>query len=116
LIISAANLAKALALQQANHADGGKYIGYVAMAKLLTGWRNSHETAWLKDAPVHPLQHSLKDLERAYRNFFEKHADFPRFKKKWQSDSFLPLGMGRFSIPVSKPKTFGRVCASPRMS
>jgi len=77
-----------LALQQANHADGGKYIGYVAMAKLLTGWRNSHETAWLKDAPVHPLQHSLKDLERAYRNFFEKHADFPRFKKKWQSDSF----------------------------
>ena len=27
-------------------------------------------------------------LERAYANFFAKRADFPRFKKKGQSDSF----------------------------
>ncbi|MDR1229080.1 MAG: hypothetical protein LBK55_08730, partial [Azoarcus sp.] len=26
---------------------------------------------WLKEAPTHPLQQTLKDLERAYRNFFE---------------------------------------------
>ena len=57
---------KALALQQSNHADGGKYIGYVEMAKRLTAWRNSQETPWLKDAPAHPLQHALKDLDRAY--------------------------------------------------
>ena len=31
--------------------------------KLLTGWRNSADTAWLADAPVHPLQQTLKDLE-----------------------------------------------------
>ena len=79
---------KALALQQTNREAGGKYIGYVAMAKQLTAWRNSTETAWLKEAPVHPLQHALKDLEKAYKNFFEKHADFPRFKRKGQSDSF----------------------------
>ena len=57
---------KALSLQQSNHADGGKYIGYVEMAKRLTAWRNSQETPWLKDAPAHPLQHALKDLDRAY--------------------------------------------------
>ncbi|MFN3786628.1 MAG: RNA-guided endonuclease InsQ/TnpB family protein, partial [Thiothrix sp.] len=34
------------------------------------------------------LQQTLKDLERAYANFFAKRADFPRFKKKGQSDSF----------------------------
>jgi putative transposase len=34
------------------------------------------------------LQQALKDLERAYSNFFAKRADFPRFKKKGQSDSF----------------------------
>ena len=38
--------------------------------------------------PVHPLQQTLKDLERAYSNLFAKRADFPRFKKKGQSDSF----------------------------
>ena len=79
---------KALALQKENHDAGDKFIGYVAMAKHLTTWRNSAETAWLKDAPVHPLQHALKDLEKAYKNFFEKRADFPRFKRKGQSDSF----------------------------
>lgn len=79
---------QALALQQANREAGGKYIGYVAMAKQLTAWRNSTETAWLKEAPVHPLQHALKDLEKAYKNFFEKRTDFPRFKRKGQTDSF----------------------------
>jgi putative transposase len=34
------------------------------------------------------LQQTLKDLERAYTNFFQKRADFPRFKKKGQRDSF----------------------------
>ena len=38
--------------------------------------------------PVHPLQQTLKDLERAYSNLFAKRADFPHFKKKGQSDSF----------------------------
>lgn len=79
---------KALALQQENHEAGGKFIGYEAMAKQLTAWRNGEETPWLKEAPVHPLQHALKDLDRAYKNFFAKRSDFPRFKKKGQCDSF----------------------------
>lgn len=79
---------KALSLQQQNHAAGGKFISYVAMAKQLTAWRNGAETPWLKDAPVHPLQHALKDLEKAFKNFFEKRTDFPCFKKKGRSDSF----------------------------
>lgn len=79
---------KALALQKENYEAGGKFIGYVAMARRLTEWRNGPETPWLKDSPVHPLQHALKDLERAYKNFFAKRADFPRFKKKGQRDSF----------------------------
>ena len=79
---------KALALQQANHQTGEKFIGYVAMAKRLTEWRNGRETPWLKDAPVHPLQHALKDLDRAYKNFFAKRANFPRFKRKGNSERF----------------------------
>ena len=38
--------------------------------------------------PCIPLQQALKDLERAYSNFFAKRADFPRFKKKGQHDAF----------------------------
>jgi putative transposase len=79
---------KALALQKERHEQGEKKLGYAGLCKLLTEWRNSADTAWLADAPVHPLQQTLKDLERAYTNFFAKRADFPRFKKKGQSDSF----------------------------
>jgi putative transposase len=79
---------KALALQKARYEQGEKKLGYAGLCKLLTEWRNSAETAWLADAPVHPLQQTLKDLERAYTNFFAKRAGFPKFKKKGRSDSF----------------------------
>jgi putative transposase len=35
---------QALALQKANYEAGGRFIGYVAMAKRLTDWRNASET------------------------------------------------------------------------
>ena len=79
---------KALAMQKENHKAGNKFIGYVAMAKHLTNWRNGEETPWLKDVPCHPLQHALKDLEKAYKNFFARRAQFPRFKRKGSGDAF----------------------------
>jgi putative transposase len=79
---------KALAIQKENYEAGNKFIGYVAMAKQLTEWRNSVETPWLKEAPCHPLQHALKDLDRAYKNFFAKRTDFPRFKRKGTGSGF----------------------------
>ena len=89
---------KALALQKSKYEAGGKFIGYVAMAKHLTEWRNGVETPWLKDAPVHPLQHALKDLERAYKNFFEKRALFPRFKRKGTGERFRYPDAKQFEI------------------
>ncbi len=83
---------KTLALQKENHEAGNKFIGYVAMAAKLPVWKREKGTEWLKDSPSQAfsqaLQHALKDLERAYKNFFEKRADFPRFKKKGVGDSF----------------------------
>ncbi|MBO0613639.1 MAG: hypothetical protein RL122_2016 [Pseudomonadota bacterium] len=79
---------KALALQQANHAANGKFINYVAMAAWLPVWKREQGLAWLKDTPSQALQHALKDLEKAYKNFFAKRTDFPRFKRKGSGDSF----------------------------
>lgn len=78
---------KALAMQKESYAANNKAkFSYVALANLLPVWKK--EFAWLTDAPSQALQQALKNLERAYKNFFEKRADFPRFKKKGQSDSF----------------------------
>jgi putative transposase len=89
---------RALALQQANYQAGERFIGYLAMAKHLTQWRHSAQTPWLKDAPVHPLQHALKDLERAYQSFFAKRAGFPRFKRKGSGESFRYPDANQFEI------------------
>lgn len=99
---------KALAMQQENHVAGNKYIGYVPMAANLPFWKREAGTEWLKDTPSQALQHALKDLDRAYTNFFAKRADFPRFKKKGLSESFrypdpkqftLDQTNGRVSLP-----------------
>lgn len=97
---------KALALQKENHEAGNKFIGYVPMAKHLTAWRNGIDTPWLSDAPVHPLQHALKDLERAYKNFFAKRADFPRFKKKGMGDSFRYPDAKQFKVDQDNSRVF----------
>jgi len=97
---------KALAMQKENHEAGNKFIGYVAMAKHLTEWRNGTEIPWLKNAPVHPLQHALKNLERAYKNFFAKRAMFPRFKKKGQGNSFRYPDPKQFKIDQASSRLF----------
>jgi putative transposase len=79
---------KALALQKKSHEAGDKFIGYVAMAAKLPVWKREEETEWLKETPSQALQHTLKDLEKAFKGFFAKRTGFPRFKKKGSDDSF----------------------------
>ena len=99
---------EALKLQIARREQGEKQLTYADLCKVLTGWRHSEPTTWLADAPIHPLQQKLKDLDRAYSNFFAKRAAFPRRKKKGRGDSFrfpapkqikLEQGNNRLSLP-----------------
>ncbi len=97
---------RALALQIERHEAGNKSLSYSKMTAWLVKWKKTPETQWLKDAPSQPLQQVMKDLERAYKNFFQKRASFPRFKKRGQNDAFrYPQGVkldqknNRISLP-----------------
>jgi putative transposase len=79
---------KALELQAANHAAGNKFIRYESMAKNLGAWRSDEAALWLREAPYHTLQQGLKDMEKAFKNFFEGRTDYPVHKKKGRHDSF----------------------------
>ena len=46
------------------------------------------ELPWLSESPHHPLQQVIRDLDRAFRNFFEGRADYPAFHKRGRADSF----------------------------
>jgi putative transposase len=97
---------KGLALQIARRAAGERHLSYQDLCKHLTAWKAETDTAWLKEAYSQVLQQALKDLDRAYRNFFEGRADFPRFKRKGRDDAFrhpqrvrLDQPNGRIFIP-----------------
>lgn len=84
---------KALAYQKELYeADKTSKFSYTRLANFLPAWKK--EFPWLKDCHSQVLQQSLKDLESAYRNFFAKRTDFPRFKRKGVRDSFrYPQGI-----------------------
>jgi transposase len=46
------------------------------------------DAEWLRDVPHHPVCQAVTDLDRAFRNFFEGRASFPRFRKRGRRDSF----------------------------
>ena len=87
----------ALALQEERYRNGEKKLGYNSLCKELTAWRQGEEMPWLKDAPCAIQQQTLKDLDQAYSNFFNKklRAARPRYKKRGTGDSF------RFPDPKS---------------
>jgi putative transposase len=97
---------KALALQKELYERGERKLGYAGLCKELTRWRNGADYPWLADAPIHPQQQAFRDLDRAYVNFFEKRAEFPRFKKKGQSSSFRFPDPKQFKLDQPNSRIF----------
>ena len=72
-----------------------KYPGYKALSSALTLVKKTVGREWLKEVSSVPLQQSLKNLDVAYKNFFDsckgkrkgKKAKPPRFKKKTNAQS-----------------------------
>ena len=63
-------------------------LNYYDNAKSLTKLKKETDFAWLKEVNSQSLQASLKNLDTAYKNFFRKQNQFPRFKSKHERQSF----------------------------
>ena len=78
---------RALAYQNEQYeADKSFKFSYIKITNLLPEWKR--ELPWLKDCNAQVLQQSLKDLDRAFKNFFAKRSEFPKFKHKGEKESF----------------------------
>ena len=76
-----------LALRVSTYQDTGRGMTYNETDKSLTALKKAEGTAWLAEVDKFALQQSLRDLEKAYRNFFHAvktggNAGFPNFKKE----------------------------------
>ena len=83
---------RALAYQNEQYQKDKSFnFSYRKTADLLPEWRR--ELTWLKDCYSQVLQQSIKDLAKAFENFFAKRSNFPNFKCKGEKDSFrIPQG------------------------
>ena len=79
-------------------------MGYQKMAGKLRDWKNEEPTSFLRSAHSQSLQATLRDLDKAYLDAFQKKRNFPRFKTK-ENDSFrYPQGIKMENNQVFLPK------------
>ena len=65
-----------------------KSLNYYDNANDLTKLKKEEEFVWLKEINSQSLQSSLRNLDTAYNKFFRKQTKFPRFKSKYDKQSF----------------------------
>lgn len=72
----------ALAREQENYKNGGKFIPDKDLRKEFTQLKKTPEYAWLNDISNNVTKQAIKDACEAYRDFFEGYTKFPRFKSR----------------------------------
>lgn len=78
-----------LELQNARYKNQEKYIDSYKMIKLLPEIKMKNE--WLKEVSNASLQNVCKDLHCTFVQFFQKTANYPKFKSKKRSKLSYPL-------------------------
>jgi putative transposase len=73
---------KALAIRTEAWYSSQERIDYCQTSAMLTAWKKEEELSFLKDVSSVPLQQALRHLQKAFTNFWDKRAKYPRFKKK----------------------------------
>jgi putative transposase len=82
----------ALRRRKDHYAATGRSIGFEQLSAELTLLKQQPGMEWLGDVDSQALQQALRDLHRAFTNFFEKRARYPRFKSRKRDAA-------RFRIP-----------------
>jgi putative transposase len=75
----------ALERQRAHYQETGKRLSLGELMSELVALKRQPATAFLQECDSQALQQTLRDLERAFVNFFEQRASFPKRKRRKQT-------------------------------
>ena len=73
---------KALATRTEAWYERHERIQYKETSSFLTGWKKTEDLNFLNEVSCVPLQQCLRNLQKAFANFWGKRARYPRFKAK----------------------------------
>ncbi|MDY0270223.1 IS200/IS605 family element RNA-guided endonuclease TnpB [Trichloromonas sp.] len=71
-----------------SYLEDKKSLNYYDNANDLTQFKKDENYNWLKEINSQSLQSSLRNLDSSYMRFFRKQSKFPRFKSKYDRQSF----------------------------
>jgi putative transposase len=92
--------------------DTGKGLSQSALNALIPKLKKALETQWLGDCYSQILQATTLNLTKAYKNFFEGRAKFPRFKSKKDKQSIqYPQSVKVLDGAIKLPGNIGEVKA-----
>lgn len=74
----------------------GRQFNFASQCREVTALRAEFD--WVRDVPVQPLQQAMKDLERAYQNWWAGRAGAPSPRKRGINDAMRFPSAGRFEF------------------
>ena len=75
----------ALAREEENHENGGKFISDNDLRKEFTTLKHTDEYAWLNNVSNNVTKQAIKDACESYKRFFKGLSKFPKYKSKKKS-------------------------------
>ena len=66
----------------------GKHLTKRDLQDSLVSLKHTEDYSWLRDVNSQSLLGALLHLDKAYQNFFKKRANYPRFKKRHNKQTF----------------------------
>ena len=87
-----------LALRSDLYKHKGESVNSAPLSRHVTYLKHCGDFDWLKDCPSSVLQQALRDQDKAFTNFFQGRAKYPRFKKRTHKQSIrMTLDQRRIS-------------------
>ena len=106
----------ALERRKESYEQSGKAISWSELSIELTELKNKPGFEWLKEIDSQLLQQALADCKRAFDNFFQKRAGFPRFKRKPERSTIVPHPSAGQARKWSRLYSENRLGRSPPVS
>jgi len=75
-------------------------VGYSETSAMLTEWKKQEDLEFLNEVSCVPLQQGLRNLQKAFANFWAGCAKYPNFKKKRSGGSADTVGESVTNYPT----------------
>jgi putative transposase len=85
-----------IAHQEERYKNSEKHLGAYALRKVLIELKQQKEYEWIKEISSHTVSTICLDLESAYKRFFKKQNNRPKFKKKDRCKNSFPARQNKF--------------------